>query len=249
MTARMRLLVFAFGALGLGAVYLLAARNLPPWGEYRGPYGDIVSSLAVYERHSTDVVNAVDYDYRGFDTLGEEFILFTSVVGVLLLLRPDKRKNEEPETSFRDRATLSETVCVISSLMAGVTVIYGIYVATHGQLTPGGGFQGGVILAAVPMLIYVAQNIEALQQITSHPLLEVFEALGAAAYVIIGAVPLLIGIPFLTNILPLGTTGNLFSGGNVSLISDCVGIEVTAAFILVSYEYLREIVARSTGDE
>src|ERR1700759_4661985 len=111
MTARMRLLLFAFGALGLGAVYLMAARNLPPWGDYRGPYGDIVSSLAVYERHSTDVVNAVDYDYRGFDTLGEDFILFTSVVGVLLLLRPEKKKSEEPETSFRDRATLSETVC------------------------------------------------------------------------------------------------------------------------------------------
>jgi multicomponent Na+:H+ antiporter subunit B len=249
MTARVRLVVFLIAALGLGAVYLSAARNLPPWGEYRGPLGDVISGLSVYERHATDVVNAIDYDYRGFDTLGEEFILFSAVVGVMMLLRPEKKQQEELPTSFKDRATMSETVCVFSNLAAGVTVLFGIYIAAHGQLTPGGGFQGGVVIAAGPMLIYIAQNIEVFQRITSHPLLEIVEAVGAAGYGVIGVIPIMVGVPLLTNVFPLGTTGNLFSAGSIALISACVGVEVAAAFILLSYEYLREIVAHSKGDE
>ncbi len=259
MTARVRLVVFLIAAVGLGAVYISAARNLPPWGEYRGPLGDVISGLAVYERHATDVVNAIDYDYRGFDTLGEEFILFSAVVGVMMLLRPEKKKAEEENpgkkqhgelpTSFKDRATMSETVRIFSNLTAGFTVLFGIYIASHGQLTPGGGFQGGVVIAAAPMLIYIAQNTDVFQQITSHPLLEIFEALGAAGYGIIGLIPLVLGVPLLTNVYPLGVTGNVFSSGSIALISNCVGIEVAAAFMLVSYEYLREIVAHSKGDE
>ncbi|MGI8769985.1 MAG: MnhB domain-containing protein [Acidobacteriaceae bacterium] len=259
MTARVRLIVFLIAAVGLGAVYISAARNLPPWGEYRGPLGDVISGLAVYERHATDVVNAIDYDYRGFDTLGEEFILFSAVVGVMMLLRPEKKKPEKEKpgkkkqgelpTSFKDRATMSETVCIFSNLTAGVTVLFGIYIASHGQLTPGGGFQGGVVIAAAPMLIYIAQNTEVFQQITSHPLLEIVEALGASGYGIIGLIPLILGVPLLTNVYPLGVTGNLLSSGSIALISACVGIEVAAAFMLLSYEYLREIVAHSKGDE
>ena len=72
--------------------------------------------------------------------------------------------------------------------------------------------------------------------------MEVVEALGAASYALIGIVPLLMGLPFLTNILPLGTTGDVFSAGTIALISACVGVEVTAAFLLVIYTYLEEIV-------
>ena len=77
---RTRLVSRLSGLIFLG-LYCYAALNLPPWGDYRGPYGDVIARLAVYERHATDTVNAINYDYRGFDTLGEEFILFTAVLG------------------------------------------------------------------------------------------------------------------------------------------------------------------------
>ena len=80
--------------LVFGVIFLLsfcyAVVDLPPWGDYRGPYGDVISRVGVYERHATDAVNAINYDYRGFDTLGEEFILFTAVIGVMMLLRREK---------------------------------------------------------------------------------------------------------------------------------------------------------------
>jgi multicomponent Na+:H+ antiporter subunit B len=119
----------------------------------------------------------------------------------------------------------------------------------HGQLTPGGGFQGGVILATASVLVYLAENTEGFKRITSHVAVEVVEAAGASSYALIGVAPVLAGLPLLTNILPLGTTGDVFSAGNIALISACVGIEVTAAFLLVIYTYLEEIVTGEMPEE
>lgn len=250
MTKRVRMTLFLLGALGMAAIYVSAAHNMPPWGVYRGPYGDVISRLAVYQRHATDVVNAITYDYRGFDTLGEEFILFSAVVGVMLLLRPEEdtpggQRDNAAATS--DRATLSEPVRVFATMIFGLTILFGFYIASHGQLTPGGGFQGGVIIAAAPMLIYIAQNTEAFRRIVSHPLMELIESSGAAGYAIVGLAGLAFGVPFLTNIVPLGKTGNLFSGGTIAVISASVGVEVTGAFILLIFVYLREILL--SGEE
>lgn len=256
MTEGRRQLFFLAGAIGVGIIFCAGIRNMPAWGNYRGPYGDVIAGLSVYERHATDTVNAITYDYRGFDTLGEEFILFSAVTGVMLLLRPEtdeKRKKEMEQggnpQSFQDRAALSETVQVLTTALFGFSMLFGIYIGSHGQLTPGGGFQGGVIIAAAPMLIYVAENTEAFRRVLSHPLVELFEAAGAASFAIIGLAALALGTPFLTNFLPLGTTGDVFSSGTIALISACVGVEVTAAFLLTIYEYLREILARDKDEE
>ena len=249
MTERLRLRVFlVFGSLFFG-LFCYASMNLPAWGFYRGPYGDMISNLAVYERHATDAVNAINYDYRGFDTLGEEFILFTAVLGVMLLLRKEDGGDPSPASKVQDRAPLSTTVQAVSLPAVFITVIFGFYIGLHGQLTPGGGFQAGVILATAPILIYLAENTQAFIRITSHPGVEWIEALGAASYALIGVAPLLMGVPLLTNILPLGQTGDVFSAGNIALISSCVGIEVTAAFLLVTFTYLQEIISGQISED
>jgi multicomponent Na+:H+ antiporter subunit B len=245
MTERVRRIVFLlFGTVFLG-LYCYSTLDMPRWGFYRGPYGDIISNLAVFERHATDAVNAINYDYRAFDTLGEEFILFTAVLGVMMLLRRERSEESKSSLSGKipDRRVLSTTIQAVSVPAVFLTVLFGFYIGLHGQLTPGGGFQAGVILATAPVLVYLAQNTAAFTRITSHPLMEVIEALGAGSYAMIGIAALGMGVPLLTNILPLGTTGDVFSAGTIALISACVGVEVTAAFLLVTYTYLQEIIS------
>ena len=166
MTDRLRLRLFlVFGGIFLG-LYCYAAANLPAWGYYRGPYGDTISRMAVYERHATDSVNAINYDYRGFDTLGEEFILFTAVLGVMLLLRREDETGDNSQASsikVSDTPRLSTTIQAIALPAVFVTVIFGFYIGLHGQLTPGGGFQAGVILATAPLLIYVSPEHQSFQ--------------------------------------------------------------------------------------
>ena len=100
MSRTVRLSLFAFSAAGLTALLLWSVAGLADFGHYPGPYGYALNRVVPSERHVSNVVSAVVFDYRGVDTLGEEFILFSSVLGVALLLRDarsgEKRRVDEP---------------------------------------------------------------------------------------------------------------------------------------------------------
>lgn len=251
MSSRTRTALFLVSAAGLAALFAWAFRDLPPMGDYRGPYGNVVTQVAVYERHATDVVNAINYDYRAFDTLGEEFILFASVLGVLLLFRPSAEtksghgKEGADAAQAEDKLPVSDALHVSTVAMIGPMILFGIYMVTHGQLTPGGGFQGGVVLASAPLLVYLSGNAKAFDSILSSPMVKLAECGGAAGYAIIGTAALFLGAHFLTNIIPLGSTGDLFSAGTITVISLAVGMEVTGGFVLLIETYLREIIEPS----
>lgn len=243
MSSRQRTILFLISAAGLAAIFAWGLRDLPPMGDYRGPYGYVLTKVAVYERHATDTVNAINYDYRGFDTLGEEFILFASVLGVLLLFRPSR--DDEPgkkRVQLEDALPVSDTLRVGMQAMAGTMVVFGLYILVHGQLTPGGGFQGGVILATVPLIVYLSGNVKTFEAIVSNPVTKLAECGGAGGYGLIGIIALLAGAHFLTNFLPLGKTGDVFSSGTIAVISITVGIEVTGGFLILMQSYLREII-------
>jgi multicomponent Na+:H+ antiporter subunit B len=121
--------------------------------------------------------------------------------------------------------------------------------ATHGQLTPGGGFQGGVILASAPLVVYLSGNVKTFEAIVSSPLVKLAECGGAAGYAAIGTAALLFGAHFLTNIVPLGTTGDLFSSGTIAVISAVVGLEIAGGFVLLMQSYLREIIEDRLREE
>jgi multicomponent Na+:H+ antiporter subunit B len=251
MSSRGRTILFLIAAAGLASIFAWGFHDLPPLGDYRGPYGNVVSQVAVYERHATDVVNAINYDYRAADTLGEEFILFASVLGVLLLFRPpsgkkQKRRNKAP---VEEGLPVTDALRVTMQAMAGLMIVFGVYIASHGQLTPGGGFQGGVILASVPLIVYLAGDVKTFETIVSGPLIKLAETFGAAGYVVIGLVGTFLGAHFLTNILPLGKTGDVFSSGAIALISVLVGLEVAGGFVVLLRSYLRQIIEERLGDE
>lgn len=84
--ARARVVLFLVGAAGLGALLVWAFVGLPRFGFYHGPYGNVIRAVAVSQRHATNAVDAVVFDYRGFDTVGEEFIFFAAAIGIAMLL-------------------------------------------------------------------------------------------------------------------------------------------------------------------
>ena len=241
-----RIAFFLISGLALLGTLLWGMRNLPPMGDYRGPYGNVLNGIAVYERHTTDVVTAVNFDYRGFDTLGEEFILFTSVLGGVLLLRrqkdegKDEKKSKQDESEARRTISPSDAVKIITIGLVGPLVVFGVYIVSHGQLTPGGGFQGGVILASAPLLVYLGGDFETFKKIASHTLVEVGEAGGALAFIAIGFSGYFLGREFLQNVFPLGKTGMINSSGTIAAISLATGLEVAAGFVLLLHAFLEQ---------
>jgi multicomponent Na+:H+ antiporter subunit B len=251
MTRRVRLLLFAAAGSGLLAVLVIGLNGLPDFGDFHGAYGLLVDRLEPKLRHATDIVTALNFDLRAWDTLGEEFILFASVSGVALLLRHLRDVDEEVDRRrTRDDhsfAGASDSLRVLSLILIPLLVSLGVYLMLHGALTPGGGFQAGVVCAAGPLSILLAGRYFALKRAAPEWALEAVDSFGAAAYALIGLGGLIFAGVYLKNFLPFGSSGHLLSAGTMPLNSIAVGIEVTGAFLLTWTEFLDQDIMAERG--
>ena len=110
-----------------------------------------------------------------------------------------------------------------------------------GHLTPGGGFQGGVIAHTGILLVYLGGSYMAFARVRPLAKYEFAEACGAAGFILIGVGGLVGAGAFLANFLPHGTPGTLPSAGTIPLLSVAVGIEVTGGFVLLLAEFLEQL--------
>ena len=121
-----------------------------------------------------------------------------------------------------------------------VTLVIGADVVAHGQLTPGGGFQGGVVLATGLHLLYVAGSYPVLRRLRPIGWYEYGEAVGMGAVVVLGVSGLLVGAGFLANVLPKGQLGQLFSAGSVGVFSIAIGAEVASGVVVLLAQFLEQ---------
>ncbi|OIK06410.1 MnhB domain-containing protein [Streptomyces monashensis] len=243
-SARIRL--FWATAVVFAAVYTLACTGLPHFGTAVHPYGTRAVATSLRQR-TANVVSSVNFDQRALDTLGEESILFASVLGTLVLLRRARDERVGPPQAGR----VLPSTRLLGLVMVPITLLTGVYIVAHGQLSPGGGFQGGVILATGLHMAYVAADYRVLKRIRPLAVLDLADALGAGAFVALGFAGLIAGGAYLQNVLPLGTFGQLSSGGLVPLLNAAVGVEVGSGIIVLLASFLDQAVevrpARNSG--
>ncbi len=171
---------------------------------------------------AANLVTAVVVSYRGLDTLGEVAVLFVATAGVTLLLGAKKRGLIVTDNR-KERRKGSELLNAGAALLFPILLLFGVYIFVHGHLTPGGGFQGGVVIAsAFVLLLFIESDRE-----LNHRLLHSLEALSGAAYVVIGLLGIWLAAGFLDpRFLPSGEIGTLFSAGAIPLIYSLIGIKV-----------------------
>jgi multicomponent Na+:H+ antiporter subunit B len=235
--------LFLVAMAALAALLVWGVAGLPRFGTFAGAYSRLLNATAVGERAATNVVASITFDYRGFDTMGEEFILFAAVVGVAILLRAQRDEEEgqpEEEALGRRAPAASNAVRALGLALVGPIVVFGIYMVAHGHLTAGGGFQGGVVLATGALLVYLSGEYVTLRMVRPESLIDAAESAGAGGYVAIGLLGLAAGGSFLDNFLPLGEPGALLSAGTIVPINVAVGLEVAAGFVLLLSEFLEQ---------
>jgi len=129
---------------------------------------------------------------------------------------------------------MSIIVKKVTQLVSGLMFLYGIYIITHGHLTPGGGFAGGAILAGSFILLVLAFGSDLLKLRKREEGSSVVESMAIFAFLILGIMALFIGTHvFFSNFLPAGTVGNLISAGIIPLYNIFIGIEVGAALFTI----------------
>jgi multicomponent Na+:H+ antiporter subunit B len=244
-------MLFLPSAAGLLFLLIDGLRRLPAFGDYRGPYGLILDGVGVTQRHATNLVTAVNFDYRAFDTLGEEFILFTAATAVVMILRHTRGEHERPSAEAnRRREDASSALRGLALAFVAGLVVLGGYVVAYGAITPGGGFQGGVIVACSAFLVFLAGETIAMKRVAPEKLLELGDAAGAAGFAVLGIGGLVFASAFLQNFLELGKPGSLNSAGTIPLVSISIGLEVAGAFLLIWTEFLDQtMLVRSEGTD
>jgi multicomponent Na+:H+ antiporter subunit B len=239
---RARLILLAAGAAVLAVLFAAAILDMPHFGGPFHPYGDRAVRAALSHR-TANTVSSVNFDLRAFDTLGEEAIFFGAVLGTAVLLRQTRDEHRvQPEPARVDPAVRRFGIVGLP-----VALLIGLYVIAHGQLTPGGGFQGGVVVATALHLLYLAADYQALERIRPIGLYQVVDAVGEAAYLVIGFAGLLAGSAYLADVLPLGTFGTITSGGTVPLLNAAIGMEVTGGVVVLLAHFLDQAVEIEEG--
>ncbi len=236
-----RTLFLVFCALTLPAVLHVAA-HMPRFGDHPMPYGDLINAVGLAERHTTNMISAINFDYRGFDTLGEEFMLLCAVGGATVLLRGSRGETEcDPQrVPGRPIIARADSTVLACRLFGAVIVLFGLYVLLHAMTTPGGGFQGGAIIATGLLCVFLGEGYAGWRRVAHSELFDALEGGGAALYALCGFASLLMGLPFLQNMLPFGQKGDLFSGGLMQFENAGVGAAVTGGFVILLIEFLEE---------
>ena len=115
-------------------------------------------------------------------------------------------------------------------------MVLGLYVILFGTVSPGGGFQGGVIVASAVLLIYLGYGYGRLIKAINPESLRIGEAIGAIIYVVLGLGGIAVGANFCRNfVFNNGQVGDMISAGNISFMSYTVGFKVLTGigFLLI----------------
>jgi len=253
-------------SIATGSLLIYAAADFPAWSDPASPASTYLSphfiEKTIEETSVPNIVTAVLADYRGFDTMFETTVIFSAGVVCYLLLRTSRRKEPEtryyrhiltgvtielkegykipPSTDFERIDSLwtppdliIRTVC---RLLIPFIQLFALYVIAHGHHSPGGGFQGGVILGASIILFAISFDLRAAISRMSEKLVAVLCAVGVLIYACTGGLCLLFG----RNFLDYGALAELLGVDAVTarshgilIVEIGVGIAVMATMIWV----------------
>lgn len=242
MTRGVRLALFAVGTSGVAALLCVAMLSVPAFGTAQHRYAERAVAAALGQRQTANAVASVTFDQRGLDTLAETFMFVAAVLGIAALLRrnPDEEEVRPWEHHENRRPPVLDALRLSAYLLLPVTILVGVYLVLHGHISPGGGFQGGVVIGTAIHLLYLAGDFSTLDRLRPVPVYEITEAAAAGAFVVLGLGAMLAGAIFLTNVMPYGTQGELLSAGTVPLVNILVGIEVASGVVLLLARFLEQ---------
>jgi multicomponent Na+:H+ antiporter subunit B len=198
-----------------------------PYGKNKMEVSKHYINEGLKENGATNIVTSVVLNYRGFDTLGEVTILFIGAIGLGLVLFGFETKRKD----IKPASLILATGC---RFLFPLILLLGIYIFIHGHLTPGGGFQGGAIIASGFLLNYIG----CFKKRISEKGINILESLGGTIFILIGLLGLLFSGYFLSNFLPKGTINTLVSGGIIPLLYIVIGLKVGVEFAGIIYKLM-----------
>ncbi len=217
---------------------LISIAEIPKFGNPDNP-----SNLHVVNRYlekgekeagCKNIVTDIILNYRGYDTMGEVTVIFTALCAILAIL-----KREDIQTSFSllDASPNETSVIVkfIVALMFPLIILFGLYVILHGEDTPGGGFQGGTVIAASLILFSIVFGFRHALKKLPPKLREFFENAAPLTFFAVGMLGILAGAEFLSFTFSLLAKNYQLEAARLLLSLIEIGIGIGGAAIFTSF--------------
>lgn len=185
-----------------------------------------------------NVVTAILASFRGYDTLGELFVIFTAGVGVLFVLAVRRRDTRFARLPNADAQGLRHHLVprVVGRLLVPFIVLFGLYVQFHADFGPGGGFQAGALVSAGLILYALLEGERAALAALSFNLLAGMIVGGALLFVGVGIACMLLGGNFLDYSV-LGPTPVAGQHVGILLVELGVGVTVTGVLLTIFHAF------------
>ena len=239
---------------GTGAALMYASVDLPAFGDVSSPVNTGVGMQFIETtpkemgKALPNVVTAVLASYRGFDTFGETVVVFAAGVAVILLIgfgeralaASNWRGREDDEVQGDDSHLILR---VVAKSLIPLIVVFAFYVHFHGEVSPGGGFQAGVIFAVAIMLYALIFGLKAAMAAFPPVWARVGAAVGVVVYGMTGVVCMLNGGRFLDYDYIFGPPDPSVDHSyhnwpqTVGIISVEVGVVVAVACVMITAFY------------
>lgn len=129
---------------------------------------------------------------------------------------------------------------VVARKLAPFILLFGCYLITYGHLSPGGGFQGGVVLASGIILLLLSKGVVAVQELFPTRAINLVEILGFLGFLAVGLVGFFFRGHFLDNIFPVETVDEVPHAGFIFLLNLIIGLKVGAGMTLLCYYLLKD---------
>lgn len=225
-----------------GAALIYGTLDMPAFGSADAPAQTHVApdylERSVDEIDVPNVVTSILASYRGFDTLGETAVVFTAGIAVLFLLSGLGLRSDEILQLIRPRRAPHHLILrVVSKSLIPMIILFGLYVQFHGDFSPGGGFQAGVIVAAAFIIYGIVFSLDAVQRVLPVWVVHRVMALGVLIYAGTGVLSVLQGYAFLDyNAFDPGHPSHGQHNG-ILAVEAGVGITVTGVMITIFYAF------------
>lgn len=182
-----------------GFLLMLVLADSRPWPQTAR---NLVEAGAIADVGAPNTVSAIYLGYRAFDTLGETVVLLTAVSGTIALISAGLGLPGvgHASTAKQKRNTGMRTVLieVIAGKLGPVVLMFGVYVMFHGHLSPGGGFQGGVVISSAIAFLALGGRPGATSRLTEQRVLAQVEAVSAFAMIAVSLAGVWFGSGMLT---------------------------------------------------
>lgn len=148
---------------------------------------DYLNYNGFLETGASNLVSAIYLGYRAFDTLGETIVLLVAVSGTISMISHTGSSlapgfgDEITDNSTKNQSInlkRTELVDVVTGKLGPIVLLFGFYVMLYGHLSPGGGFQGGVVIASGIVFISLGSKKDSTMKLQEASVLSKIEAIG-----------------------------------------------------------------------